>query len=209
MVLSQKPLFTVEAYLALEREAEERHEYLDGVIYAMAGESPEHGTICTNLTMLIATQLRGTPCQAWSKDTKVRSGPTPRARQATKGLYSYPDLVIVCGEAEYHDQHRDVLLNPAVVIEVLSPATEAFDRGEKLRRYQTWNPTLSDYSLVSQDSPFIAHYTRQADGGWAYYVYQDLKQSFAIKPIGCLLRLADIYDRITFPAEAPEPGEEE
>jgi Uma2 family endonuclease len=101
-------LCTVEHYLVLERASEERHEYLDGRLYAMAGESPEHGTICTNLTMLIASQLRGTPCQAWAKDTKVRSGPTPRPRQPPRGMFSYPDVVVVCGEPHFHDQYRSV-----------------------------------------------------------------------------------------------------
>jgi len=196
-------IYTVDEYLVLERASEDRHEYLDGQIYAMAGESPEHGTICTNLTALIALQLRGTPCQLWSKDTKVRSGPDTGPGH-TKGLYSYPDLVIVCGEPEYLDEHRDVLLNPRVIIEVLSPTTEAFDRGEKFLHHQNWNPTLTEYLLVSQSSPVISHYLRQADGGWSYYVYQGLEQSLSIKSIDCALKMAEVYDRITLPAEATE-----
>ena len=119
-----QPLCTAEEYLALERASEERHEYLDGRLYAMAGESPEHGTICTNLTMLIASQLRGTSCQAWAKDTKVRSGPAPRARLSLKGMFSYPDVVVVCGEPRLQDHYRDVLLNPVVIIEVVLPTTD-------------------------------------------------------------------------------------
>ena len=121
--------YTIEEYLALERVSEERHEYLDaGQIYAMAGESPEHGDICTNLVMTIGSQLRASSCRVWTKDTKVRSGPLPKQRRAFKGfIFSYPDLVIVCGEPQFHDQYRDVLLNPAVIIEVLSPHTEAFN----------------------------------------------------------------------------------
>src|SRR4051812_44654193 len=107
-----KLIYTVEDYLAIERATDERHEYLDGQIYAIAGESPEHGTICTNLTVELGVQLKGSPCQLWAKDCKVRSGPAPQARRTTKGLYSYPDLVIVCGEPEFHDEHRDVLVNP-------------------------------------------------------------------------------------------------
>ena len=122
---------TVEEYLVLERESEERHEYLDGLIYLMAGESPEHGDICMNLSRIVSSQLLGSPCRAWSKDTKVRSGPSTESRRSAKGLYSYPDLVIVSGEPKFHDQHRDVLVNPRVIIEVLSQTTEAFDRGAK------------------------------------------------------------------------------
>ncbi len=146
-------VYTVEEYLTLERESEERHEYLDGVIYAMAGESPWHGAICTNLTMLVAMQIKGTSCQAFSKDMKVRSGPIPQPSQDKKGLYSLRRLVVVCGEMQFHDKHRDVLLNPRVIVEVLSPSTEAFDRGDKFRRYRTWLPSLSDYLMVAQSMP--------------------------------------------------------
>ncbi len=196
-----KLIYTVEDYLAIERATDERHEYLDGQIYAMAGESPEHGTICTNLTREISLQLKGTPCQVWAKDCKVRSGPAPQARRTTKGLYSYPDLVIVCGEPEFHDEHRDVLVNPKVIIEVLSPSTETFDSTEKLRRYQFWNPTLTDFLLVSQTEPIVYHYIRQDASGWSHYVYQGLAESVAIQAIGCTLRLAEVYDRLAFPAD--------
>src|SRR5437763_14813782 len=104
-------LYTPAEYLALERVAEERHEYLDGEMYAMAGESPEHGAICINLSRIISTQLLGRSCQAFAKDMKVRSGPAPQLRRTQKGLYSYPDLIVVCGALQFHDEHRDVLLN--------------------------------------------------------------------------------------------------
>jgi Uma2 family endonuclease len=136
-----KPKFTPDQYLALERASEERHLYLDGDIYAMAGESGKHGDIAANLVIALGTQLKGTPCRARTKDTKVRSGLGPASGQAIRGMFSYPDVVVICGEPEYHDAHRDVILNPTAIVEVLSPTTEAFDRGEKFTRYQTWNPT--------------------------------------------------------------------
>jgi Uma2 family endonuclease len=191
-------LYTVDEYLALERESEERHEYLDGHIIAMAGESGEHADITTNTLTTLANQLKGKPCRARSKDTKVRSGPTPTSRRSTSGLYSYPDIVVVCDEPEYHDAFTDVILNPIALVEVLSKATEAFDRGEKFQRYQTWNPTLRDYVLVSQDQPLIEHYSRQTDGAWTYRRHTTLKSSVAIPSIQCKLKLADIYDRIAF-----------
>jgi Uma2 family endonuclease len=203
-----KLVYTVEDYLAIERATDERHEYLDGQIYAMAGESPAHGDICTNLTREISIQLKSTPCRVWSKDCKVRSGPAPLVRRSTKGLYSYPDLVIVCGEPEFHDKHQDVLINPKVIIEVLSASTEAFDSNEKLRRYQFWNPTLTDYLLVSQTEPVVYHYLRQTDSGWSYHVYQGLAESVHVQAIGCTLRMAEVYDRIVFSADEDElPGE--
>lgn len=200
--------YSEEDYLALEREAEERHEYLDGQIYAMAGESPEHGVICMNLSRIIGTQLLGTRCQALSKDTKVRSGPTPRVGYRPKGLYSYPDLLVVCGEMKFHDAHRHVLLNPTVIIEVLSPTTEAFDRGEKWARYQTWLPELSDYLLVSQSRPQLDHFHRQAGGEWIYSLANDLEGNVRLDSISCVLSLADVYDRIVFPDEAAEDAED-
>ncbi len=201
----EKIALTVEEYLASERASVERHEYLDGLVYAMAGESPTHGTICTNLISEVRVQLKGTPCQAWSKDCKVRSGPVldPRDR---KGLFSYPDLVVFCGEPSFHDAHRDVLTNPVVIIEVLSPSTEVFDRGEKFARLRNWNPSLLDYLLVSQSSPLVEQFTRREDGSWLYRFGEDLSASLPIESIGCTLRLAEAYDRIDF---SPSPIEEE
>ena len=204
-----QPYYTVEEYLALERESEERHEYLDGQIYAMAGESEEHGDICVNLVRIISTQLLGTPCRVWSKDTKVLSGPAPKSPQSTKGLFSYPDLVVVCGERQYHDQHRDVLLNPKVIIEVLSPSTEAFDRGEKFRGYRTYLDSLTDYILVSQSMPLIEHYRRQPHDEWTLAAVSQLEGSLRLASIDCTLRLAEVYDRVTFPAETPEDSDGE
>ena len=200
-------LYSEEEYLALERESEERHEYLDGLIYAMAGESPEHGAICVNLTRIISTQLLGTRCQALSKDTKVRSGPAPRPGYGPKGLYSYPDLLVVCGELKFMGERRDVLLNPAVIIEVLSPATEAFDRGEKWTRYQTWLPELTDYVMVSQSRPQVEHY-RRIEGGWFYSLVRGPEEGLPLDSVGCSLRLSDVYDRVEFPPEEP-PGDDD
>lgn len=199
--------YTVQEYLALERESEERREFLDGQVYLMAGESPQHGAICTNLTRIVSTQLLRTPCQAFSKDTKVRSGPDPQTG-SSRGLYSYPDLLVVCGEMRFHDHHRDVLLNPTVIIEVLSPTTEAFDRGEKFLRYQTWNASLPDYILVSQSGAIVEHFVRQPDGSWSYNVYKGLEQTFTIRSTNCTLLLADIYDRVAFPTETDEIDDE-
>jgi len=199
-VAQSEPRHTIEEYLALERDADERHEYLDGYIYVMAGESPEHADICTNLIGEMSRQLRGTPCRVRSKDTKVLSGPAVRQHRATKGLFSYPDIVVICGEPRYHDQSRDVVLNPSVIVEVISRSTEAFDRGQKFLRYQNWNPTLTDYLLVSQFEPIVEQYVRRPDSRWTYEAFRGLDQNFQIESIACRLSLADVYDRIVFPA---------
>jgi len=200
---------TVEEYLALERASEERHEYLDGQIYAMAGESPSHGDICINLIAELRTQLRGKPCRVWTKDTKVRSEPLPLRPHARKGLFSYPDLVIVCGEPQFLDPRQDVLINPKMIIEVLSPTTEAFDRGEKFRRYRTFNASLTDYVVVSQNLPMIEHFARQANGQWVIAAsVLDLAGSLHMNSIDCTLRLEEVFDRVIFPPEAEEADEE-
>src|SRR2546428_7303388 len=150
--------FTVEEYLAFERASEERHEYLDGVIYAMAGsaspqamagESEAHGSICTNLGGVLFAQLRGTACRAFSKDTKVRCG--PYRSYTREGLYAYPDLVVVCGPSQYHNQARDVLLNPTSIEDGLGPERGSCERGDNLYNYRRWLPTLPADVLVAQD----------------------------------------------------------
>jgi Uma2 family endonuclease len=196
-----QPLYTVAEYLSFERESEERHEYLDGVIYAMAGESSEHADISQNISSELYVQLKGRDCRARSKDTKVRSGPLPKLKYSAKGLYSYPDVVVICGEPEYLDDYRDVIANPKVIIEVLSPATEKFDRGEKFDRYDAWNPTLTDYLLVSQEQARIEHYVRQDDGTWTRAVSRGLRSKVVIKSIRCTLKLKDVYDRINLKPE--------
>jgi Uma2 family endonuclease len=212
--------FTVEEYLAFERASDERHEYLDGVIYAMAGsastqamvgESEDHGTICMNLSISLGLQLRGTPCRAFSKDTKVRCG--PYRSHTREGRYAYPDLVVVCAPSQYHDQARDVLLNPTLIVEVLSPSTEAFDRGEKFRRYRAWLPTLTDYVLVAQDHPMIDHYQRiptespapQEQTRWKLETLEGRDAHLHLRSINCTVPLADVYERIVFPQAEGDP----
>jgi Uma2 family endonuclease len=202
-----KPLYTEEEYLALERSADERHEYLDGEVYAMAGESPEHGVISTNLIAALVTHLRGKDCRTFTKDVKVRSGPLPKSRLSTKGLYSYPDLVVVCGEMRFLDEYRDVLINPTVIIEVLSGSTEKFDRAQKFLRYQKYLPTLADYVLVSQEQPAVELYHRHSADWWQYTAVTDLAGTLHIPSIDCPLRLSEVYDRITFPPSDEEEAE--
>jgi Uma2 family endonuclease len=195
--------FTEEQYLKIEREAEEKHEYVDGQIYAMAGETEAHNTICVNLTREVSLRLKGKPCRVFAKDIKVRSGPGPSLYQTTRGFFSYPDVLTVCGEREFHDQHRDVLLNPNVIIEVLSKATESFDRGEKFLRYRTWLPSLTDYLLIAQDKPVIEHYRRQGSE-WILATYTGLEASLMIQSIDCTLKLSEVYDQVEFHNQSAE-----
>jgi len=196
--------YTVEEYLALERESEERHEFLDGQIYAMAGESNEHADISVNLVRELSSQLKGTPCRVWTKDSKVLSGPAIRSYKSIKGLFSYPDIVVVCGEPRFLDEHRDVLLNPALIIKVLSPSTESFDRGEKFWRYRTHLDSLTDYVQVSQALPLIEHFRRQENEQWVLTTVSEMTGNLFLESINCTLRMSEVYDRVSFPEETPD-----
>jgi Uma2 family endonuclease len=195
-------LSTAEEYLAFERAAFERHEWLDGLIYGMAGESPQHSLISANLIISLGTQLRGNPCAVFSPNMKVYSRVSTDV--GLKGLFSYPDCMVVCGPLLFHDKHRDVLINPRVVIEVLSPSTELYDRSKKFHRYQQ-NSSLTDYILIAQAYPSVEHFARRTDGNWDYSIRTELTASTAIESIGCHLPLAEVYDRIEF----PPPSEDE
>lgn len=191
-------ILTEDEYLRLERAAEERHQYVDGEIFAMAGESEVHGYITGNAFASLHGQLNDSPCRARFANTKVRSGPLPKAPKRPAGLYSYPDIVVICDEPKYLDKHRDVVLNPKVIVEVLSESTEAFDRGAKFTRYQRYNPTLTDYVLISQDRPQIEHYHRESDGTWTYQCHDGLKATVKLASIKCRLKSAEVYHRIMF-----------
>lgn len=191
--------YTVSEYLEMERDALERSEYIDGEIYLMAGESDEHGDISVNLVMLLGQQLKGTNCRARTMNTKVKSGGFGvRAGSSTKGMFSYPDLVVICGEVLHYVKKKDIVLNPKVIIEVLSRSTEKFDRNDKFVRYKMFNETLTDYILVSQDKPMVEHFIRQNDNSWKVFTFIGLNDVCKIESINCQLELSDVYDRISF-----------
>ena len=201
--------FTVDEYLTLERAADERHEYIDGEIFEMAGESDNHGIVSANLSGEFHIRLKGTDCQQRVKDTKIKTGGFARkVGESKKGMFSYPDLVVICGAVEYHDEKKDVILNPKVVVEVLSESTELFDRNDKFQRYRMFNPTLTDYVLVSQDKPMVEHFIRQADESWKMFVHIGLSEILNVESIECRLKLTDIFDRIEFSQEALDFVEE-
>lgn len=205
--MSPQPLlsptrFTMAEYLTFERAAEERHEYLDGLIYDMAGESEAHGMIAMNLSIALGTQLRGSGCRVFSKDMKVQCG--PYQAHSSRGLYAYPDVLVVCGERRFHDAARDVLLNPVLIAEILSPSTANYDRGEKFERYAANLPGLQDYLLVHQDRPYIDHYRRTAPQAWDLTKIEELYGDLLLQDLGCRIALADIYDGVIFPPEVSD-----
>ncbi len=170
-------------YLAQEEASEEKHEYLDGQIYAMAGGTPEHGLICANLIAELRTALRSRPCRVYTSDVRVRV-------QAT-GLTTYPDVSVVCGPTECSPDDQNAVINPIVLVEVLSTGTASYDREEKFAHYRRI-PSLQEYLLVSQRELHIQHYRRNDDGTW---MLRDVRPPEAVElsSIGCRLELAEVY----------------
>ncbi len=181
-VLAEK-LYSPAEYLALERAAEYKSEYLDGYIYAMTGASREHNLIAYNIAGELRNQLKDRPCEAYIADMRVKAG---LARS-----YRYPDITVVCGQPEFDDQRFDTLLNPTLLIEILSPSTEANDRGRKFAEYRSI-PSLREYLLISQDEPRIERYARQAEG-WLLTVAEGWEAVVKLDAIGCVLDLREVY----------------
>ncbi len=179
--------FTSQDYLDWERRQETRNEYVNGEIHAMAGASRNHNLICVNLTVSLSTQLRGKPCEVYANDMRVKVDET--------GMYTYPDIVAVCDEPAFEDTQTDTLLNPLLIIEVLSDSTERYDRGAKFLHYRNL-PSLQDYLLVAQHECRVEHYARQTDHRWSLTDYQNLDETIVIESIACELRLRDLYARV-------------
>lgn len=197
MIAQTKPKITPQEYLELERQAETKSEYFAGEVFAMAGASERHNVISVNTAYLLVGQLKGRPCKAYGSDMRVK---VERAK-----LYTYPDVVAVCGKPLFEDSQLDTLLNPTVVFEVLSPSTEAYDRGAKFETYRQIE-SLTDYVLISQDQALIEHYQRQPGGQWLLTDYRGLEATLALASIGCTLPLAEIYDKVDFPQEVVRRG---
>ncbi len=175
-------------YLAREKDAPFKSEYFNGQIFAMAGGSPTHARLGITIGRACEAALEKGPCNAFNSELKVR---TPGS-----GLYTYPDVTIVCGELEYADSDRSVITNPVVIFEVLSESTEAYDRGEKFNHYKSIK-TLQAYVLVSQWEPRVEVLSRKPTGtGWDYDDANGLESLIAIPPLQITLKLADIYNKV-------------
>jgi Uma2 family endonuclease len=179
---------TSQEYLAIEREAEYKSEFYQGELFAFAGASLRHNLIATNVLANIHNQLRDGPCSAFSSDMRITIPQTPH--------YTYADVVVVCGQPELDDDFKDNLLNPIVIVEVLSPATESYDRGKKFESYQRI-ASLMEYVLVSQDQPRVEQFLRQPDGRWLYSE-TSAEGSIKLTSIDCELSLNDIYHKLEF-----------
>lgn len=186
---------TVEEYLRLERAAPFRSEYWNGHLLAMAGGTPAHAVIGANLIAALGNALRSTRCTVFSPDMKVR---TPAARR-----FFYPDVSVACGEPQFHDEDQDALVNPVLIVEVLSDSSEAADRGPKWLEYRRL-PSLRAYVLVDQYQPVVEVYWRGEDGQWRFDAAIGLDSEIAIPPLNLRLALADVYAKVTLkPRPAP------
>ena len=186
--LAKEDYFTAEEYLTFEKHSETKHEYTAGQIIAMAGASRRHNLITGNAFGELRNQLKGKSCEAYAQDMRVRTTPED---------YAYPDVVIVCGEPLFEDAEY-TLLNPTVLIEVLSKSTEARDRDDKLHDYHALE-SVTDYVLIAQDKTLVDHYFKQANGDWTLRSYTKPDEVIRLSSIGCELSLAELYAQVKFP----------
>ncbi len=197
MASQPKTFLKPEEYLELERRAEYKSEYFQGEMFAMAGASLAHNVLAMNLAALLHTQLRRGPCRVLPSDMRVHVSPT--------GLYTYPDVSVVCGPPQLADEHSDILLNPSFIAEILSPSTEGNDRGRKFEQYRAI-ASLAEYLLVAQDRVHVELFTRPADGHWVLSEASGLEATLELPGIGCRLSLADLYEKVDLTATSAAPS---
>lgn len=191
-----KTFLTPEEYLELERKAEYKSEFYNGEIFAMSGAGLKHNTIAARLYGLIDQHLRGKKCRWYPSDMRVLVAPS--------GLYTYPDLTVVCGPRQLADAHGDILLNPTLVAEILSPSTENYDRGNKAKFYRELS-SLREVLLISQDRFDVDLYQRQDDSTWNLVNAVGLEASVNLASIDCTLQLRELYENVVL--DSTEPGE--
>jgi Uma2 family endonuclease len=184
-------LLTPEEYLEIERRAERKSEYLQGEMFAMSGASRPHVLIVTNLVHELMLRLDTGPCEVYSNDMRLRVAPN--------GLYTYPDVMVACGEPQFADNQSDTLLNPVLIVEVLSESTAAYDRGRKFEQYRTL-PSLREYLLVAQDVSRIEQWTRQPDDNWLVAETSGMDASIRLASIDCAFPLTRIYNKVNWPS---------
>ena len=190
MSLKPQHHYSFDDWLAVEREAvDAKSEYLDGEVFAMTGASVAHNLIVANTTRDLGNQMKGRPCRVFASDLKLRI--------ASANAGYYPDLMALCGDIETYDDRRDTILNPALIVEVLSPSTEAYVRGHKSQSYRTV-ASLRDLLLLSQTEIAAELYTRTADGRWLLADYHGEDARIPLDSVGCTLSLAEVYDKVDF-----------
>lgn len=188
-----------EEYLAAERRNEYKSEYIDGEVFAMTGASRRHNLITINLAREVSQQLRGRPCEAYVGDMRVK------VASKREYAYTYPDVVIVCGEPRFEDGHLDTLLNPTVLVEVLSESTERYDRGKKFGLYRAIE-SLAEYLLVAQDECRVEQYVRRPDGRWLLSDHRSPEEVVELASARCALALREVYEKVSLPPDDLKGG---
>ena len=184
-----KTRYTAEQYLSIERAAQFRSEFFHGEMFAMVGASRKHNLIAGNVSRRLNEQFDGRKCEVYQSDMRVKVNAT--------GLYTYPDVVVTCDEPRFEDDQVDTFLNPKVIMEVLSPSTELWDRGKKFKHYRNI-PSLREYALISQDHVMVEKFAINAEGQWALSDCRTLEDILVLDSISCELRLSDVYARVDF-----------
>jgi len=192
--MSTRPVtrLTPEQYLEIERKAEFRSEYIDGEMFAMAGGTPNHAWIVVNAASRLTEQLRGRPCGARTGDMRLHS--------VKYQMFTYPDIVVTCGPNQLLDGRRDTLTDATLIVEVLSPATKNYDRGEKFLFYRSL-PSFAEYLLLAQDRVRAEHHVRQPNGSWLFSEFTEPADEIELPSIGCRLGLGSLYERVEFESE--------
>ncbi len=189
MAAQSLPYLTPEQYLEIERKAETKSEYLRGTMYAMAGGTPSHSLIAANLLGEVRSSLKKTQCRVFNSDLRLRVSST--------GLYTYPDAMILRGPPQFADNRNDIVTNPIAIFEVLSPSTEAYDRGGKFSHYRKLE-SLQEYILISQSEPRIERFRRLPDNRWILSESIGLEATIELESVPCRLALTEIYDKVEF-----------
>lgn len=187
-----KAYLTPEEYLEIDRKAEFKSEYYAGEMFAMAGARETHNLIVANVIIDLGLQLRGRPCRVYPSDMRLQVSET--------GLYAFPDVSAVCGAPQFLNERRETLLNPTLIVEVLSESTEAYDRGKKFEHYDTIS-SLAEYLLISTDHVNAELFTRQPDGRWLLSRAGSVDETLELPSVGCRLKLADLYDKVDLSSE--------
>ena len=189
MTVQTKPFITSEEYLERERQAEYKSEYYNGEIFAMSGGTRNHSLLTSNFIGVLNATLRGTGGLVFTNDLRIHI--------PAVGLYTYPDVSVVCGEEELLDDHQDILLNPVLLVEVLSPSTESYDRGQKFVFYRSI-PSLKEYALVSQRQKLVEVFRKNEENLWVLHETDEARGTVDLASVGCALQLDDLYANVTF-----------
>lgn len=197
MLLLNKKHYTLEEYLELDHRSEEKIEYWDGSVFKLAGASVNHNRILRNTLTALTVKLRGKPCEVFPSDMRIKV--------PAYSPYRYPDLSALCGEAKFENLGRlELLVNPNLIVEILSDSTAEFDQSYKFTYYKSIE-SFTEYVLIAQDRPHVAQFIKQNETDWLMREFNDLEAKFYLSSLDCELELAEVYEGVTFPEPSPNP----